>query len=175
MSVFSKFYKVTRKFFGKTDDAATLRKGRLADDFVDDFGQHGGSIFDPLRHSHKTQRTTSKVARSRTDNIVKGKEVADTAKSLPLFGTWKNSLVVSGVVLMGYATWKSMSVIGVLSEAAEETINNFFGINCESGDADCQEKGAKNMLLAGLLVTAGVGGLVVLSLKKDSQEPVASS
>ena len=52
------------------------------------------------------------------------------------------------------------------------SINNFYGINCEEGDTECQNKGAKNMLLTGLLVTAGVGGLIVLSLKKDSQEPV---
>ena len=159
-----------KKLFGKTDDAVELRKGG----FVDNFGQHGDAIFNP-RATIRTQRTAAKGAKTRTDKIISGKEVAEKAKNLPILGTWQNSLVISGVVIFGYATWKSMSVIGVLSEAMEDNINNFFGINCGDGDTTCQEKGAKNMLLTGLLVTAGFAGLVVLSLKKDSQEPVAES
>lgn len=181
MGKFGTFLQGVRKVFGKTDDAATLKKtGNLK--WVDELGQTPGYWDDAALVAARTTdeaATARKVADPRATQVAKAKVVADKAKNLPLWGSWKNTLVISGVasivVTLGYLTWSTVSVIGTLSDAAEKTINNFFGVNCEDGDTECQEKGAKNMLLSGLLVTAGIGGLVVLSLKKDSQEPVAAS
>lgn len=167
---------IFKKVFGKTDDAAALKKSGISK--WDELSQTPSFLDDYTLIAVRTTddaATARKLGDTRATKVAKAQDVADKAKTLPILGTWQNSLVISGVVIFGYATWKSMSVIGVLSEAMEDNINNFFGINCGDGDTTCQEKGAKNMLLTGLLVTAGFAGLVVLSLKKDSQEPVAES
>ena len=160
-----------KKVLGKSDEAATARKSG----FVDTFGQHSmgksGSIFDPLRQSHKTQKTSAKVARNRADTLNRGVTIVNAAEDIKLMGLIK----WSGFAVIGFTAWRAISLIGVISESAEDTINNFFGINCAENDIACQEQGAKNMLNTGLLVAAGIGGLIVLSLKKDSQKPVASS
>ena len=175
------FLKGVRKVFGKTDDAAAVKKTGSSK-WIDELGQTPSFLDDYTLIAVRTTddaATARKLADTRAIKVAKAQEVADKAKTLPLWGSWKNTLVISGVasivVTLGYWTWSTVSVIGSLSDAAEDTINNFFGVNCEDGDTECQEKGAKNMLLSGLLVTAGIGGLVVLSLKKDSQEPVAET
>ncbi len=164
MGKFGTFIKGLRKVFGKTDDAATLKKLGQTPAYLDDAALVAARTTDDAA-------TASKVSGTRADTINKGVGILNSAKDIKVMGLVK----ISFIAVIGYGTWRALSVIGVLSEAAEETINNFFGVNCEHGDTECQEKGAKNMLLSGLLVTAGIGGLVVLSLKKDSQEPVASS
>ena len=153
---------IVKKIFGKTDDVAVVKKQGWYDEF---FQHNPPSLLDDISVTHK-------IKPQRADKVTMGKKIADRAKNLTVLGALKGTTIASIFVVGGFMIWKSTSLIGVLSEAAEETINNFYGINCEDGDTECQEKGAKNMLLTGLLVTAGVGGLVVLSLKKDSQEPV---
>ena len=164
MGKFGTFLKGLRKVFGKTDDAATLKKLGQTPSYLDDAALVAARTTDDAA-------TASKVSGTRADTINKGVGILNSAKDIKVMGLVKMSFIA----VIGYGTWRALSVIGVISEAAEDTINNFFGVNCEGGDTECQEKGAKNMLLSGLLVTAGIGGLVVLSLKKDSQEPVASS
>ena len=154
-----------RKALGKTDEAVVIKKGKY-------------TVPEDLFYKYNPYRlgddisVTQKIKPPRADKVTMGKKIADRAKNLTVFGALKGTTIASIFVVGGFMIWKSTSLIGVLSEAAEDTINNFYGINCEEGDTECQNKGAKNMLLTGLLVTAGVGGLIVLSLKKDSQEPV---
>ena len=172
MGKFGTFLKGMRKVFGKTDDAATLKKtGNLK--WVDELGQTPGYWDEAALVAARTDEaaTASKVSGTRADTINRGIGILNSAKDIKLMGLVK----WSGFAIIGYGTWRALCLIGVISESAEDAINNFFGVNCEDGDTECQEKGAKNMLLSGLLVTAGIGGLVVLSLKKDSQEPVAAS
>ncbi len=153
---------VGKKIFGKTDDVVVVKKKG----WVDKFFQHTPpQLVDEII-------IIQKISPPRADKIISGKKIADRAKNLTVLGALKGTTIASIFVVGGFMIWKSTSLIGVLSEAAEDTINNFFGVNCGEGDAECQDEGAKNMLLTGLLVAAGVGGLVVLSLKKDSQEPV---
>jgi CDP-diglyceride synthetase len=153
---------IVKKIFGKTDDVAVVKKQNWLDDF---YRHNPPNLLDDIS-------VTQKIKPQRADKVTMGKKIADRAKNLTVLGALKGTTIASIFVVGGFMIWKSTSLIGVLSEAAEETINNFYGINCEEGDTECQNKGAKNMLLTGLLVTAGVGGLIVLSLKKDSQEPV---
>lgn len=173
MGKFGTFLKGARKIFGKTDDAATLRKtGNVK--WVDELGQTPGFYDDYALVAARTTddaATAKKLAGTRADTINRGVGILNSAKDIKLMGLVK----WSGFAIIGYTTWRALSIVGVISEAAEDTINNFFGVNCEDGDTQCKDAGAKNMLNTGLLVAAGIGGLVVLSLKKDSQEPVAAS
>ncbi len=158
-----------RKVFGKTDDAAALKKSGISK--WDELSQTPGFWDNPtiiIARTTDDAATARKLAGTRADTINRGVGILNGAKDIKLMGLVK----WSGIAVIGYGTWRALSLIGVVSEAAEDTINNFFGINCEDGDTQCQERGAKNMVNTGLLVAAGIGGLVVLSLKKDSQEPV---
>ena len=160
---------IFKKVFGKTDDAAALKKSGISK--WDELSQTPSFLDDYTLIAVRTTddaATAKKLAGTRADTINRGVGILNGAKDIKLMGLVK----WSGIAVIGYGTWRALNLVGVVSEAAEDTINNFFGINCEDGDTQCLERGAKNMVNTGLLVAAGIGGLVVLSLKKDSQEPV---
>lgn len=81
---------------------------------------------------------------------------------------------VGFLVTAGYGFYRVISIMGSVSDRAEEVINNFYGIDCDEGDTACEERGAKNLLLSGVLGIAVVGGIVYMVAKpkggKDKQE-----
>ena len=112
----------------------------------------------------------TKTARSRS--------ILRTSQSLPI-PAGKTTLRLGIFAVIGYGTWRVLGVVGSVSDRAEDLINTFFGINCPEGDTECQESGAKNMLMSGLLVAAlGVGVVILLiggpSKKSTSTEGAAS-
>ena len=95
--------------------------------------------------------------------------ILSKAKSIPVPG-FKNTFRFGFIAVVGYGTYRLISIIGAVSDRAEEVINNFFGIDCEEGDTVCEERGAKNMLLTGVLGITVVGGLLYMSLKPKGKE-----
>lgn len=72
--------------------------------------------------------------------------------------TW--NLGVFAVV--GGTAYSILSIVGSISTGLEETVNNFFGIDCEEG-SECEAKGARNQTILGIAI-AGVGILSLASL-----------
>tara|TARA_R110002096_G_scaffold287488_2_gene481139 strand:- start:4 stop:798 length:795 start_codon:yes stop_codon:yes gene_type:complete len=105
----------------------------------------------------------------------KSSNAAKTAKMVKLRQLAKSSgLKVPGVgttfrfgflVTAGYGFYRVISIMGSVSDKAEEVINNFYGIDCEEGDVVCEERGAKNILLSGVLGLAVVGGIIYVVAK----------
>ena len=100
----------------------------------------------------------------------RGARVLEMAGNIPI-PAGKTSFRLGVFAVVGYTAWRTLGIVGTVSDAAEETINNFFGINCDESDTACQEQGAKNMLMTGVIVAAlGVGGIVLLTRKPKAQE-----
>jgi hypothetical protein len=111
----------------------------------------------------KMNKISPSVKASRSSSIL------SKAKSIPVPG-FKNTFRFGFIAVVGYGTYRLISIVGGVSDRAEEVINNFFGIDCEEGDIVCEERGAKNMLLTGVLGIAVVGGLLYMSLKPKGKE-----
>ena len=113
---------ISKKIGGKTDDVTTIRKL-----YIDpsDITHLNGVALVPVSEIGKVAK-----AANRADEIKKGIGIMKTAQNLNLTGIFKGSLALSIVTIFGYGTWKATSLVGVISEGAEDTINNFFGITC---------------------------------------------
>ena len=111
----------------------------------------------------KVNRLSPSVKAARSSSIL------SKAKSIPVPG-FKNTFRFGFIAVVGYGTYRLISIMGSVSDRAEEVINNFFGIDCEEGDTACEERGAKNMLLTGVLGITAVSGLLYLSLKPKEKE-----
>ena len=111
----------------------------------------------------KVNRLNPSVKAARSSSIL------SKAKSIPVPG-FKNTFRFGFIAVVGYGTYRLISIMGAVSDRAEEVINNFFGIDCEEGDTVCEERGAKNMLLTGVLGITVVGGLLYMSLKPKGKE-----
>ena len=104
---------------------------------------------------------------SKSVKTSRGVNLLKLGEDIPLWGTVKIGIVA----VIGYGVWNALGIVGSVSETAEETINNWFGVNCHESDTTCQEQGAKNMLMTGVIVTAiGVGGVMLMMKKPKAQE-----
>ena len=110
-----------RKALGKTDEAVVIKKGKY-------------TVPEDLFYKYNPYRlgddisVTQKIKPPRADKVTMGKKIADRAKNLTVLGALKGTTIASIFVVGGFMIWKSTSLIGVLSEAAEDTINNFYGM-----------------------------------------------
>mgnify|MGYP003127069470 FL=1 len=138
---------------------------------VDDTGKvlgKGGKSF--TKETWKGSYRVVKVNRlSPSVKAARSSSILSKAKSIPVPG-FKNTFRFGFIAVVGYGTYRLISIIGSVSDRAEEVINNFFGIDCEEGDTVCEERGAKNMLLTGVLGITVVGGLLYMSLKPKGKE-----
>jgi hypothetical protein len=93
------------------------------------------------------------------------------APKVPGIGT---TFRVGFLVTAGYGFYRVISIMGSVSDRAEDVINNFYGIDCDDGDTACEERGARNLLWSGVLGIAVVGGVIYMVAKpkggKDKQE-----
>jgi hypothetical protein len=81
----------------------------------------------------------------------------------------KTTLKVGMLVTVGYGFYRVIGTIGLVSDAAEDVINNFYGINCDEDDTECQSQGAKNMLATGILGVVVIGGVAYYMLKPKKE------
>tara|TARA_Y100000592_G_C5341798_1_gene254581 strand:- start:38 stop:709 length:672 start_codon:yes stop_codon:yes gene_type:complete len=149
-------------------DGWRIPKGHMV---VDDTGKvlgKGGKSF--TKETWKGSYRIVKVNRlSPSVKAARSSSILSKAKSIPVPG-FKNTFRFGFIAVVGYGTYRLISIIGAVSDRAEEVINNFFGIDCEDGDIVCEERGAKNMLLTGVLGITVVGGLLYMSLKPKGKE-----
>lgn len=116
--------------------------------------------------------------------IVKMDDVTKTAKAVGVLNKAKQigtAIPIPGIkttfrlgvlAVVGYGGYRLISIIGLVSDTAEEAINNFYGISCEDNDTSCQEQGAKNMLMTGVLGVVLIGGITYMVLKPKKGESV---
>ena len=149
-------------------DGWKIPKGYMV---VDDTGKvlgKGGKSF--TKETWKGSYRVVKVNRlSPSVKAARSSSILSKAKSIPVPG-FKNTFRFGFIAVVGYGTYRLISIMGAVSDRAEEVINNFFGIDCEEGDTVCEERGAKNMLLTGVLGITVVGGLLYMSLKPKGKE-----
>ena len=106
-----------------------------------------------------------------SDEVVSSRSASllSMAQKIPI-PAGKTTFRLGIFAVVGYTTWRMLNIVGTISDVAEETINNFFGINCDESDTGCQEQGAKNMLMTGVVVAAiGVGGIMLMVRKPKAQ------
>ena len=153
-------------------DGWKIPKGYMV---VDDTGKvlgKGGKSFTKetwkgsFRVVEVSRLSTSAKAAKASSIASKAKNIA-TSIPIPGLGT---TFKLGFLSVIGYSAYRLISIVGGESDRAEEVINNFFGIDCEEGDIVCEERGAKNMLLTGVLGIAVVGGLLYMSLKPKGKE-----
>jgi hypothetical protein len=87
------------------------------------------------------------------DNVALSKSRFTLNKIIP--GA-KTSYNLGVFAVVGGIAYNLLSVVGSLSDGLQETINNFFGLNCESDDIKCEENGARNQMILGMAI-AGIG------------------
>jgi len=193
VSGYSKSIKMISKSGDNLDDAFSgikgIKKGAGGKGYivpkgyavVDDAGKvmgRGGSSFGASSKASKTWNTTYRVVKV-TDKITDANKTAkivgvlgkakQIGKAVPIPGIGK-TFRIGFLVTAGYGFYRIISITGAVSDKAEEVINNFYGIDCEDGDVACEERGAKNMILSGVLGIAVVGGLLYMSLKPKGKE-----
>jgi len=154
--ILGRFFKFGKKGGTKVDDAALLRKipkSKKTSKVITSSSGEGGEY---LTKSIKASRSKSVLAKTKVWNP----KFMRNIKAGAMFG-------ILGAT--GYGFYRAIGIIGIFSDAAENTINNFYGINCEEtceGDSDCisacQEKGSRNMILTGVAIAGGVGLLIAL-------------
>tara|TARA_R110000824_G_scaffold127751_2_gene288107 strand:+ start:230 stop:853 length:624 start_codon:yes stop_codon:yes gene_type:complete len=88
--------------------------------------------------------------------------VAETNFTLKKFiPTATTSWNLGVFAVVGGTAYSILSIVGSISTGLEETVNNFFGIDCEEG-SECEAKGARNQTILGIAI-AGVGILSIAS------------
>ena len=88
--------------------------------------------------------------------------VAETNFTLKKFIPEASTVWNLGVfAVVGGTAYHILSIVGAVSDGLMETINNFFGIDCEEG-SECDAKGARNQTILGIAI-AGVGILSLAS------------
>tara|TARA_R110000765_G_scaffold28015_2_gene67833 strand:- start:570 stop:1199 length:630 start_codon:yes stop_codon:yes gene_type:complete len=88
--------------------------------------------------------------------------VAETNFTLKKFiPTATTSWNLGVFAVVGGTAYRILSIVGSISTGLEETVNNFFGIDCEEG-SECEAKGARNQTILGIAI-AGVGILSLAS------------
>ena len=104
--------------------------------------------------TYKNELATFKLM----DNARKAKSNFTLKKFLPNATTSWNLGVFAAV---GGTVYGFLSIVGSISTGLEDTVNNFFGIDCEEG-SECEAKGARNQTILGIAI-AGVGILSLAS------------
>ena len=100
----------------------------------------------------------AKAASKMSNNI----SVAETNFTLKKFIPEASTVWNLGVfAVVGGTAYSILSIVGAVSDGLMETINNFFGIDCEEG-SECDAKGARNQTILGIAI-AGVGILSLAS------------
>ena len=123
------------------------------------------------KEGYRIVKVTSKI--DKTTKTAKAVGVLGKAKqigsAIPIPGI-RTTFNLGVLAVIGFSAYSIISIVGNVSDRAEEVINNFYGIDCEDGDTVCEERGAKNMLLTGVLGITVVGGLLYMSLKPKGKE-----
>ena len=124
----------------------------------------------PWKEGYKVVRTGSALSKAekstRLAKVMKASR--DTLSNIPIPGM-RTSLNLAGFAVVGFGLYKTLSIVGTFSDALEETINNFYGINCDDDDTQCQTQGAKNMLATGVLGVVVIGGVAYYMLKPKKE------
>lgn len=122
-----------------------------------------GKLIPTSNNTYQTWDSSWEVVDNSTLVSVKGADNVTLGKSKFNFPITPTSSYNFGVFLVvGGIAWNILSIVGSFSQGFQETINSFFGLNCEPNDIECQEKGARNQLLLGVAI-AGVGVLSLAS------------
>ena len=171
--------------FAKAGDEILVATGKSLDDVADTLGtqlssngklkiptgkqarkadgtlvpKESGGFYSKWDESWELVDTQKLASIKAADNLAVGKSKYTLDKFIP--GA-KSSYNLGVFVLVGGIAWNILSIVGSFSEGLQETINNFFGLDCEPDDIECQEKGARNQLILGLAI-AGVGVLSLAS------------
>ncbi len=99
---------------------------------------------------------------------VKGVQSVNTANDFRFPFSPKTSFRMGVFAVVGYTAWELISFVGVISSTVGDVINNFFGLNCEETDVECQKEASDRLVYLGMGIAA-VGAISLFNFFKPSK------
>lgn len=99
---------------------------------------------------------------------VKGVQAVNTANDFRFPFSSKTSFRMGVFAVVGYTAWELISFVGAISSTVGDTINNFFGLNCEETDVECQKEASDRLVYLGMGIAA-VGAISLFNFFKPSK------